>query len=220
MRIESTSTNPQPSSINYSFQHPLPTGNAYFENKISSAGVKQRSVFEKLSRGSFWILSYTCYFFLFPWIKLGQFFCFVGRFLREGLFCCFHFIPQESPLHWKETLEIFHKIHQIICFSKDQTINEKQQKFNLVIRELSPAALDRFQQHIVFSYLKNPKESIGCMALENPILDRVEQEKWFKENKTDIDFNAKFFNNIEKNPKILRNAVEEFYQELKRLSPN
>lgn len=184
------------------------------ESSISSAA--PNSFAKKIANGSFWTLSKGSYIFLFPWIKLGQFFCFLGRFLRECLFCCFHFIPPPNALDWEDTLESFQKIREIISLPKNKIGAEQKKEFYLILKKLSPAALYRFEQHLVFVYLKDPKKSIiNGNILENPILDRVEQEKWFNENRKEIDFDRVFYQQMDNN-KVLQVAIEQFYQELQR----
>lgn len=181
--------------------------------KAYSINNSQDTLSQSTCKKSFWLFSNITYFFLYPWIKLGQFFSFIGEFLRQCLFCCFHFIPKIQPLDWKETFENFKIIYRI-CFSKNKITSVQQENFYKAIKDLHPDALNRFQQHIIFSYLLDPKKSIGCMALEKPITDRAEQEKWFNENRKDINFTTIFYNKIDQNKTLFQKASQNYYKEL------
>ncbi|NGX38528.1 MAG: hypothetical protein K1000chlam2_01702 [Chlamydiae bacterium] len=133
---------------------------------------------------------------------LGQFFSWIGTYLRDYVFCCCANGKENHPVKWSETKDAFTKIHNEVMSSQDDGTS-REKRFAQAYKELSDAAKERFREHIGFAKAKQ----------EHSISDRAEQEKWYQENRDKIDFHDDFFTKIPNNI-VLQNAVKAFYNEI------
>ncbi len=125
----------------------------------------------------------------------------VGLFLQNHLFCCCKFYDSDS-LDWQETKDTFEEMYTAVFPEEGANFpTDRQKGFGNGFRELSPAAQERFREHIGF-----------VLAERKGITERAQQIQWYKENRTKIKFHDDYFGNMDS--QVLKDAVEAYSQEL------
>lgn len=136
---------------------------------------------------------------------VGNILAWAGGFIKNYILCCCRFGPPEERLDWQKTKEAFRQVDQVLR-KEDAPNRGKEVRDGL--GTLSKAAHERFSQWVL----------IANAELREGKADRVEQEKWAKENKENVSLSGDYYLKVDNDEvlKVLRLASKNFMDEIER----
>ena len=197
---------PPTSSSSSSTSDLLQTQNSIVQNKVLAQHKRfdtELSSLNSKKKSSYFSSIFSC--FIWPLVFLGKIFAGIGGFLQSHVLCCCYCPPPADKMDWAKTKEIFDEIYTAVIVSHDH-VTDRARRFDHYLKKLDAVAQGRFREHIGFVLAERQTP---------PILERVEQEKWFKENREGIAFHKDYFKNVGRS-EVLDAAIVNFHSELEK----